>query len=1017
MATRILLRRGATSQWTAENPVLGNGEPAVEFLTDGSARFKVGNGTDTWNNLGYIGADVDISGDLVTMEVVTTLPATGEGNVIYLVPQASGDVKDMFVWSVSQTKFVPIGSTSIDLTGYATEDWVKERFRAAPSELVPVGTSLLDSLLAAAPNSQMTVEVRSVTATLQTFTDLGNIPPRSSVFKIERRATVAAVEYRTHTTLASEFLVARRMIRNLDTTPEWSGDWVILADRNWVNSVVAGGGQAFIVFETAQITWTGDNGTLVISQQDFDDNEMFSISHEGAMVTFLKSQPVINKLSGIGSDGKHYIFAMNWTTRTITVTVGDDLNEKANIFHAKFGHEAIEVPLTELSDYGVLHPDTRFITGVQCSTQDSLFFESDFEWGGQFQDDFHGTTMDIMAAPLIYFDNNYTLAWVYVKHSGGEDGYVVIVPYELFFENTVTDELARMNWLQSDSHVWRMGSGGYDPPCLWMTGVNPDINSRTPGNPLLIVTGVNQKNIDLINKYQLFENIVADMPETGDIVPVAIDVEWLFRNRGGSSGPGPGGVTMADVNTRVSAHDMHPLAHEDIRYLISSLNNRIDNFPVGSGGGRSTFFGTSTTAGSVNAKAVTMSAPAPVSRVVGDIYCIRFTQANTVTAPTLTISPFANANIRWNNQLIANVSGWTPGHLSIGEHYFMWDGSAYIWMNYPDSRAQFRADAAHILANTANNTANAAARTIHYTGTAQDTGINWVDGRRIWQRTITPAVAITNTAAANLGNLSNIDTLLDTVIDAEFVDVAGNGTRGKHVGRLWRNASHQLNAQLAQSPNIAANQGRVTAKYVRFTPVTGVSIPFETLQLPAGQPSRTEPLNPQAWPSNASFRDDISLDVWETGGTGATISSNNLTVYNEGTAVLRATVEHGLGLGTHFTQDIQVSVIRIGQWSWSVGGDTLSVIVYDPNMMHGGFSVNVNASLRSFAYNEDTWIDISFTIHVNSGMDSGSGQMDQWHSDLQGQYYWSFSGGGFVLQVDTGWHDAMTNWIMTVDVL
>lgn len=60
----------------------------------------------------------------ISIEVVDNLPATGEDNKIYLVPKEGsiGDVYNEYIWVNNAWEL--IGSTQIDLTGYATEDWV-----------------------------------------------------------------------------------------------------------------------------------------------------------------------------------------------------------------------------------------------------------------------------------------------------------------------------------------------------------------------------------------------------------------------------------------------------------------------------------------------------------------------------------------------------------------------------------------------------------------------------------------------------------------------------------------------------------------------------------------------------------------------------------------------------------------------------------------------------------------------------------------------------------------------------
>lgn len=52
--TVIQMRRGTAAQWTSANPVLAVGEPGYESDT---GKFKLGNGSETWNVLAYVGAD------------------------------------------------------------------------------------------------------------------------------------------------------------------------------------------------------------------------------------------------------------------------------------------------------------------------------------------------------------------------------------------------------------------------------------------------------------------------------------------------------------------------------------------------------------------------------------------------------------------------------------------------------------------------------------------------------------------------------------------------------------------------------------------------------------------------------------------------------------------------------------------------------------------------------------------------------------------------------------------------
>ena len=49
---RIQLRRGTASNWSEENPVLLEGEVAIE-LANNRNRIKIGDGVTSWNTLPY----------------------------------------------------------------------------------------------------------------------------------------------------------------------------------------------------------------------------------------------------------------------------------------------------------------------------------------------------------------------------------------------------------------------------------------------------------------------------------------------------------------------------------------------------------------------------------------------------------------------------------------------------------------------------------------------------------------------------------------------------------------------------------------------------------------------------------------------------------------------------------------------------------------------------------------------------------------------------------------------------
>lgn len=56
MSTIIQLRRGTSGQWTTANPTLAEGEIGLETDTE---RFKIGDGSTSWDSLAYGGIQGD----------------------------------------------------------------------------------------------------------------------------------------------------------------------------------------------------------------------------------------------------------------------------------------------------------------------------------------------------------------------------------------------------------------------------------------------------------------------------------------------------------------------------------------------------------------------------------------------------------------------------------------------------------------------------------------------------------------------------------------------------------------------------------------------------------------------------------------------------------------------------------------------------------------------------------------------------------------------------------------------
>lgn len=77
--TLIQFRRGTAAEWAAENPVLNDAEPGYETDT---GRVKVGDGTQGWNALGYVGDPV---APMTLEDVLAEVPPEDPGTVSPLV--------------------------------------------------------------------------------------------------------------------------------------------------------------------------------------------------------------------------------------------------------------------------------------------------------------------------------------------------------------------------------------------------------------------------------------------------------------------------------------------------------------------------------------------------------------------------------------------------------------------------------------------------------------------------------------------------------------------------------------------------------------------------------------------------------------------------------------------------------------------------------------------------------------------------------------------------------------------
>ena len=100
MATIIKFKRGQSSSWVSQNPVLAPGEPGYEMDT---GRVKIGNGTDAWLDLPYLGED---GTGVVNAATHLDFPTVGNVNYIYKAIQE----KKLYQWNDEKLAYEPISN-------------------------------------------------------------------------------------------------------------------------------------------------------------------------------------------------------------------------------------------------------------------------------------------------------------------------------------------------------------------------------------------------------------------------------------------------------------------------------------------------------------------------------------------------------------------------------------------------------------------------------------------------------------------------------------------------------------------------------------------------------------------------------------------------------------------------------------------------------------------------------------------------------------------------------------------
>lgn len=105
--TIFQVRRAFSEQWQERNPILRVGEPG--FSID-EGKLKIGDGKTAWNELPYIGGDIE-QGGVINKKTFFEFPSIGDPNFIY----KAEDEKKLYQWNSTALKYEVVSSAEAEL--------------------------------------------------------------------------------------------------------------------------------------------------------------------------------------------------------------------------------------------------------------------------------------------------------------------------------------------------------------------------------------------------------------------------------------------------------------------------------------------------------------------------------------------------------------------------------------------------------------------------------------------------------------------------------------------------------------------------------------------------------------------------------------------------------------------------------------------------------------------------------------------------------------------------------------
>ena len=120
----------------------------------------------------------------ISLEVVASLPASGNAGTIYLVSNSGTgqNIYDEYVWLTASSRWEKIGTTDVDLSGYAkTADLGDLAFKdSASGSFTPAGSVTVNAYTPEGSVSAPTITVTPSTDTVNSITAVGTLPTWSA---------------------------------------------------------------------------------------------------------------------------------------------------------------------------------------------------------------------------------------------------------------------------------------------------------------------------------------------------------------------------------------------------------------------------------------------------------------------------------------------------------------------------------------------------------------------------------------------------------------------------------------------------------------------------------------------------------------------------------------------------------------------------------------------------------------------------------------------------------------------